>query len=67
MRLSMLGGMSARRMARNASKAPYTPKIAPDAPALGVGGVDHTGARMAQRDGLTTALKLGRGPGREDA
>ena len=34
MLFSMLGGMSARRTARKASSAPYTPKIAPEAPAL---------------------------------
>jgi hypothetical protein len=42
-------------------------QIAPDAPALGVGGFDHTCARAPQCSRLLAALELGRRPRREDA
>ena len=41
-------------------------QVAPDAPALGVGGLDHTRARAPQRRRLMAALELGRRPRRED-
>ena len=42
-------------------------QVAADAPALGVGGLDHARARAPQRGRLMAALELGRRPRREDA
>ena len=42
-------------------------QVAPDAPALGIGGLDHARARAPQRGRLMAALELGRRPRREDA
>ena len=42
-------------------------QVAADAPALGIGGLDHARARASQRGRLLATLELGRRPRREDA
>ena len=42
-------------------------QVAPDAPAFGIGSVDHACPRAPQRGGLMATLELGRRPRREDA